>query len=507
MKNRFKYFWIATLSMIVSCQSVPEQEHTHGEEGEQGHSHNEDLAVDTTLWTDKTELFVEYPPLVVGQISRFAAHFTVLEKHQPVREGSVTVSLIQGNQGIRHTVEAPSSPGIFTPSLQPKEPGIYTLLFEIKTSELNDRIEAGKVQVFASRQDAATVLGEEEEDGGTISFLKEQAWKIDFQTVPVSTGKVYELIPTSGKWLAAPGTENTVSAIASGMVFFPSTLIIEGAEVRRGDLLFTISGKGLAANNLQTELIKAQATYEQAQAAYERKKPLFENQVVPKAEFEEVKKQYEIARAEYESLAAGYSSNGKQIRAPFNGYIKKVWVENGAFVNQGAPLVVIGTEQSHVLQTEVSQAYGEQLKSIQQVWFTTSTGRWTSLEEVNGSLKSIGKVVNQAQPLIPVFFQVNGALDVLEGSMTEVQLATGEEKEGVLIPAEALLEDFGNYSVIVQLGGETFERRPIKIGKRNGGQVEVTQGLEAGEYIVTTGAYQVKMASMSGQVPAHGHSH
>lgn len=506
MEKLFKYLWIAVLGMIVSCQST-EQPHTHEEGEEHGHSHGEELAVDTTLWTDKTELFVEYPPLVVGQTGRFAAHFTILEQHQPVREGSVTVSLIQNNRGIRHTVEAPASPGIFTPALQPKEAGTYTLLFELSTPQLNDRIEAGNVQVFASQQEAEAALGTSEEAGGTISFLKEQAWKIDFQTVAVSAGEVYEMIPASGKWLAAPGTENTVSAIASGVVYFPSNVIIEGAEVGRGDLLFTISGKGLATNNLETELIRAQATYEQARAAYERKKPLFESQVVPKAEFEEARKQYEIAKAEYEALTTGYSETGKQIRAPFNGYVKKVWVENGAFVNQGTPLVVIGSEQSHVLQTEVSQAYGERLKNIQQVWFTTTTGSWTSLTEVNGNLKSIGKVVTQAQPLIPVYFQVNGALDVLEGSLAEVQLATGEDKVGILIPAEALLEDFGNYSVIVQLGGETFEKRPIKIGKRNGGQVEVTQGLSAGEHIVTTGAYQVKMASMSGQVPAHGHSH
>lgn len=506
MKNHCKYIWVALLGTILSCQSA-EQPHTHDEEGEHGHSHGNELAVDTTIWTDNTELFVEYPPLIVGQTSRFAAHFTVLEHHQPVREGSVTVSLIQDDRGIRHTVEAPSSPGIFTPALQPKEAGMYTLLFELNTSGLNDRIEAGSVQVFASQQEAEEALSTSEESGGAISFLKEQAWKIDFQTVAVSTGKVYNMIPTSGKWLAAPGTENTVSAITSGMVYFPTNVILEGTEVRREDLLFTISSKGLTANNLQTEVTKAQATYEQARAAYERKKPLFENQVVPKAEFEEAQKQYEIAKAEYEALAGGYSESGKQIRAPFNGFIKRIWIENGQFVNQGAPLVVIGSEQSHVLQTEVSQTYGEQLKNIQQVWFSTATNQWTNLTEVNGNLKSIGKVVNQSQPLIPVFFQINGEMDVLEGSMTEVQLATGEEKEGVLIPEEALLEDFGNYSVIAQLGGESFEKRPIKIGKRNGGQVEVTQGLSTGEHIVTTGAYQVKMASMSGQVPAHGHSH
>ena len=37
--------------------------------------------------------------------------------------------------------------------------------------------------------------------------------------------------------------------------------------------------------------------------------------------------------------------------------------------------------------------------------------------------------------------------------------------------------------------------------------VEITTGLKAGEWVVSDGAYQVKMASMSGELPAHGHEH
>jgi multidrug efflux pump subunit AcrA (membrane-fusion protein) len=77
----------------------------------------------------------------------------------------------------------------------------------------------------------------------------------------------------------------------------------------------------------------------------------------------------------------------------------------------------------------------------------------------------------------------------------------------LVIPISALLEDYGSYSVIVQVSGESFERRPVKIGKRNGRNVEVLSGLETGEMVVTQGAYQVKMASMSGSTPAHGHEH
>lgn len=111
--------------LLFSCQSTEDHGHPHDEEGDHPHASEGKATVDFTVWTDQTELFVEFPALVVGETSRFAAHFTVLDGHQPVREGSVTVSLIKGDKGIRHKVESPASPGIFTPSLQPKETGEY----------------------------------------------------------------------------------------------------------------------------------------------------------------------------------------------------------------------------------------------------------------------------------------------------------------------------------------------------------------------------------------------
>ena len=46
-----------------------------------------------TRWTAKTELFAEYPALVVGQTSRFAIHLTTLEPFKAVTEGAMDVQL------------------------------------------------------------------------------------------------------------------------------------------------------------------------------------------------------------------------------------------------------------------------------------------------------------------------------------------------------------------------------------------------------------------------------
>jgi len=430
----------------------------------------------------------------------------VLDKHKPVREGEVTVSLIKGDNGIRNTAESPSSPGIFSPSLQPKEAGNFKLIFDIKTPTFSDTLIVHDIIVYASKEDAINALGAASEDAG-ISFLKEQAWKIDFQTAPVVTGKIYDVINTSGVWMPSPGSVKSLAAKSNGVVDFKVNNLTEGTAVKKGQLLMSLNSQGLASNNLSTGIASAKAKYQQAKSEFDRKKELYDSKIVPKSEFEKVESDFEIAKANYQSLTSGVSGGSKQIRAPFDGFIKSITISNGDYVEQGVALVSIGTHQPKVLKTQLAPNYGLSMENVQGIWFQTKEGEWKNVSDAEGSILSIGKDVERENPLISVFVQVNAEVDMPEGSLTPVQIAMGDATQNTMIPVNSLLEDYGSYSVIVQLSGEGFERRPVKIGKRNGKNVEILQGLEVGEVVVTTGAYQVKMASMSGSTPAHGHEH
>ncbi len=108
-----KYIPIMLAFLAMSCNDRAEDAHAHNEDG--SHVGEEIPRTGYTIWTDKTELFVEFPALIVGNPSRFAAHFTVLDEHRPVREGSVTVSLIKDGNGLRNTADAPSSRPVFFP--------------------------------------------------------------------------------------------------------------------------------------------------------------------------------------------------------------------------------------------------------------------------------------------------------------------------------------------------------------------------------------------------------
>ncbi|MEQ9299573.1 MAG: efflux RND transporter periplasmic adaptor subunit [Cyclobacteriaceae bacterium] len=500
-----KYFYLLFAITLIGCQPPMEEDHAHDADGNHIEEFSGVRGMSETIWTDKTELFVEFPAFVVGQTSRFAAHFTMLDGHKPVTEGTVTVSLVKESKGIRHKVEAPNSPGIFTPALQPKEAGNYQLIFDLETPSYSDRIVINDVTVYGSLAEAASNSTQEEADA--ISFLKEQAWKIAFQTKPVMEGEVYDVIHTSGIWEEAPNTYKSLVATTSGIAVYTNLNLTEGAEVKKGQLLATISSEGLTANNLATEVANAKSIFEQVKSEYDRKLQLYESRIVSKADFEAVEGRYKIAKSNFEALNRGFSQNGKQVFSPYDGFVKSFQTSNGSYVKEGTSLVTVGTHKSKLLIVQVSPSYNHRLESIQNIWYQSGIDSWSDMISSGSSILSIGKEVEDDHPMLPIYVQVNEEVEQPDGGYAEVQVGVGGARKGLVVPVDALLEDYGTYSVIVQLEGESFERREVALGRRNGQWIEILDGLTANEWVVTEGAFQVKMTSMSGQTPSHGHAH
>lgn len=469
-------------------------------------SQNEFPTKSETIWTDKTELFVEFPALVVNEPSRFATHVTILNDHVPVAEGEVTVNLVKNGEVVEsNTASRPSSKGIFTPTITPKSQGNFQLIFDIKTPDFNDKVIIEDVIVYSSKAIAIEALGLGAEAGG-ISFLKEQAWKMDFQTQVVSRGEIYDVINTSGVWKTSTKGSKTLAATNSGVIEYQIENLTDGVQVKRGQLLMSISTKGMVGNNLNSEIQKAKATFDQANAEYERKKELFDSKIVSKAEFEKVESNYLVAKSNYEALTSGVSGGSKQLKAPFDGFVKKIHVNNGDFVDQGNTIIEITGQNSRVLETQVNAGYSLDETQISDIWYRYRENDWESVKET-GKILSVGKNVDASNPLVSVFAEVNSGEQLLLGGFSEVQIGINKVSKAIVVPETSLLENYGSYSVIVQLSGETFERRDVTIGKQNGTTVEITSGLSVGDVVVTKGAYQVKMASMSGVVPDHGHEH
>jgi RND family efflux transporter MFP subunit len=207
-------------------------------------------------------------------------------------------------------------------------------------------------------------------------------------------------------------------------------------------------------------------------------------------------------------ISKGYSGSGQIITAPMNGFIKNILVSEGQFVSAGTPLASISKNSKLILQANVSQRYYNLLSSVTSANFkTTNSKEFLSTENSGGKLISYGKSTNSGSPFIPVAFEVSNTEGIIPGSIAEVYLKFEELQDALVVPITALIEEQGSFFVYVQTGGESFQKREVKLGASDGINVQVLTGITEGDRVVNKGAYQIKLATASGTLPAHGHEH
>ena len=76
-----------------------------------------------------------------------------------------------------------------------------------------------------------------------------------------------------------------------------------------------------------------------------------------------------------------------------------------------------------------------------------------------------------------------------------------------VVPATAILTEAGRPFLFLQVGGESFEKRMVELGARDGDRVAVTTGVKPGDRVVMRGTYDIQLASAAKGLPAEGHVH
>lgn len=521
MKNIFLSVTLvaAAIFVLASCHSHdhPHDEngghsHSHGDHSHDDHGHSEP-EIATLSFTERTndnELFVEFEPLTKGVSTSFAAHYSDMYTFKPVAKGKLEVQILDNGKVIKSSkVDQPASSGIFRPVITPDKSGKYILRFLLTSKDAKDTIDLTDVVVYENQEAAIVANPPSGEDSNEITYLKEQAWKVDFAIQQAKEGTIQDIINTGGEFRSLKGEERLVSAKRSGIVTFKNSKIQEGKNVRSGESLFSISSEGLIENNLNEKIQVAKAELEQAEKDFERAEKLLTDQIIGSKEYQRRKSSYQVAQSKYNNLIG--HNNGSvslSLTAPMTGVIKNIMVNDGQFVKEGDPLILITQNKTVQLLAEVPLQYQNELYNIESAKFKTpTTSESQSISNFNGKLVSIGKTVDSNTGYIPVVFDLENKGNIIAGSFAEVFLITKEQQEGIVIPRAALMKDYSSHYVYVQTGGESFEKREVTLGIDDGSDVQILSGLREGDWVVTKGAYQIKMASMSNSIPAHGHSH
>ena len=512
---------IAWLACFVSgCDG-----HNHGSasEGEHAHPHEDERpALSFTHWTEQSELFIELPALVRGQESACAAHATKLPSFDPIAAGSVTVVLRGPNGDERFESRTPSLPGIFRPLAKPTASGVRRLLVEIRGDGVQASHDLGEVTVYDSIAAAKKAIPEQPEAPGRIAFLKEQQWPIEFGTALVAERNLRPSLRAMGRIRARSNGEVTVSAPVAGRVAssehgFPQL----GQRVVANDLLAVLAPRLEAADLASLDLAVKSGALElgHAEGERERLRALRTEGAVPERRALEAEHAAEEARAALSAAqsrldqfrridrTAGRGESTVQLRAPLSGTITGIDVAPGAFVEAGVALWRVTDLTQLWLEAYVPEVDAGRLAAPGAVSLSID-GSDQTVDLPAESLVTRSRVIDPVSRTLSIFYALdNASARFAVGAFCRLRLINGPERSALALPEAALVDDSGVSVVFVQIEGESFERRPVRLGIRDAGYVEIVQGLRAGEHVVTRGAWSVKLAASSGAVPAHGHAH
>jgi cobalt-zinc-cadmium efflux system membrane fusion protein len=482
-------------------------------------------SLDVTSWTDKTELFMEHPPLVAAQTVRFAVHLTRLADFSALTTGRPHIEMTPEAGGAPVTLPGSEAlrPGAFRVDGTLPPAGRYTWALVVDAPGLADRHELGVTTVFADQ--AAGVADAEkppEDDPSAISYLKEQQWTNEFATVLVRDADVRASFRVPAQIQPVTGGEAIVGAPAAGR-FAAETLMSIGATVRAGQALGRIEPRLTTGDDratLAAEAAEAQAATDAARAEQARAERLLADRAVPARRLEDARRAVTVAEARLraaearlaqrdETLRTGggaAAGNAFVLRAPIAGRVAEVMATLGASYQEGAPLFRIVKTDEVELQALVPAADVARIRNVASVSLETPGS--PDLLPLRLHHQHDSGVMDAVTRALAVQFRVdNPGGRLLIGQSGTAVLFTKDTLRVPVVPKEAVLMEAGRPFVFVQTGGETFARRFTEVAARDGDVVGLRGGVKPGERVVVRGAYDVQLASAARGLAAEGHVH
>ncbi len=288
--------------------------------------------------------------------------------------------------------------------------------------------------------------------------------------------------------------------------------------MKKGDVLAYLAprlGGDTDMASLQADARRAKVELDLATRERTRMESLYKDEAVPEKRLLAARGAEESARAGFEATQSrlgqyGGSAGGVPLRAPVSGTLVDIRVSPGGFAQEGALLFHIADRRVLWLQLRVPEVDAVRLKAPVGASFQVDgvDERFEITQGRNGQLIAVGGAVDASTRTVPVVYEFQHPDERLRiGMAVKGQVLLEAAKEAVAVPAAAILDESGIPTVFVMKHGEAFERRAIRTGARDGDWVEVVDGLQPGERVVSRGAYLVKLAATKTGEIGHGHAH
>jgi RND family efflux transporter MFP subunit len=291
---------------------------------------------------------------------------------------------------------------------------------------------------------------------------------------------------------------------------------LDSVDVRLGDAVGR--GQKLAQvedRELREQVKQAEAAYEVANASVrqreadakfaetslERARNLFNRQLLPKQTLDDADARYQAAVAQLDLARAQFQQSRSRleelrlnlantiVRSPVDGFVGKRFFDPGAFVSSNNP--VVSVVDIHFVRLVVNLVEKD-LKQISvgnvgQVEVDAYPG-----EEFKGRLARIAPVLDPSTRTAEMEIEIpNKDARLKPGMYARVRLTTSEKAGALVVPRTSIVEVEGKSGVFVA-AENTARFKPVEIGIQQDDLIEVVNGVQEGEQVITTGSGALK---------------
>lgn len=298
--------------------------------------------------------------------------------------------------------------------------------------------------------------------------------------VPAVRQPVHETLASVGSFTANEQVE--IKSDSEG--FVESIAFTEGQEVAKGTLLVTLDESKLRAG-----LEEAESSLKLSRQTFERAKELLEARLISQQE-------YDQASSRLGADEAGVSLRRRQLRdamvvAPFKGVVGARQVSPGQLVNRAMTLTWLVDLDPVKVEFNVPERFLGQVQVGQTI--EVAVAAWPE-RKFRGKVFFVAPFVDPVTRTVLMKAAVPNTERLLKpGMFANLDLTLQVRSDAVVIPEAALSQilDGNRAMVMVVEADDTVAVRPVKVGMRLPGLIEVVEGLKGAERVVVQGLQKI----------------
>ena len=334
----------------------------------------------------------------------------------------------------------------------------------------------------------------------------EKAVAIPVQVSTVARGSIESKIDFLGK-ISGSQDVKVYSTIPTRIMTMKVDI---GDIVKKGQVLAIVDNEKVRQMVIQAEagLESASAQYKNVETEWNRINKLYQANAVSQAQFDGVSAQREAAKSAVKQLEAAMANAKSQmedsyIKAPIAGVVSERFQEQGDQTSPQMPVFTIVKMNPVKVMIEVVESQIGLVKVGQKAHVTVES---YPDQEFEGKVSKINPTLNPISRTVKAEILVsNPDLKLKPGMFAKVEVAVDRHDNVLLIPKYAVLEntkleylggEITNSQVIVEKFVFTVQdslafRKVIQVGIENGSMVEVLNGLNINDLIVTIGQHNL----------------